>query len=394
MCSRRGARCSRRSSGSRAARRRRSRRRTRGCPRPVLVAGRILRREPLVVVVVPVDDEVGAAAVERVPERPRPRRRCRARPELNRGWCQIASVHIGGRRLRGRPSSQRPWANPAAQPPTIEQSESRTITCHAPRSYEYQLVAVRRRPLPEIAEVPGEVLRLPVVVPGGGLGPVQVAAPGRVVAVAELVGAAVRVGVVAGGEDGPVDRVEERRRRRAGIERAVGDVAGPDEDRVARCRGSRGRRASRRAIAIAWLVTAGVGRVGAVAPSVAAAGAPRRPADEARRTRTAGSGSRRRRPTPSADGPGDRAGGPGGRGSSLIGKSLPRASLTVAMARSKRSEAALRSSRSKFPAAYATKSTSSVLTPCWRTPHIASRKSETTRISVSRARRSGRTAPS
>ena len=51
---------------------------------------------------------------------------------------------------------------------------------------------------------------------------------------------------------------------------------------------------------------------------------------------------------------------------------------------------AFASSRSKCSAAYATKSTSSVLIPCWRTPHIASRKSDTTRMSVSRASRAGR----
>ncbi len=77
-------------------------------------------------------------------------------------------------------------------------------------------------------------------------------------------------------------------------------------------------------------------------------------------------------------------------GASLIGQSLPRrlADGSRWPVRSA-SDAAFRRSRSKFPAAYATKSTSSVLTPCWRTPHIASRKSETTRISVRRARRVG-----
>ena len=48
------------------------------------------------------------------------------------------------------------------------------------------------------------------------------------------------------------------------------------------------------------------------------------------------------------------------------------------------------SSRSKCSPAYATKSTSSVLIPCWSTPHIASRKSDTIRISVSRASRAAR----
>ncbi len=101
------------------------------------------------------------------------------------------------------------------------------------------------------------------------------------------------------------------------------------------------------ALAIAWLVAAGVCCVTLV-PKVA----PGLPAD--RLTRLANPNSRIRvalkATTPS---PTDRAivRGPSGRGSSLIGRAYPRASVTVAMARSKRSEAALRSNRSKFPAA-------------------------------------------
>ena len=55
-------------------------------------------------------------------------------------------------------------------------------------------------------------------------------------------------------------------------------------------------------------------------------------------------------------------------------------------ARSNAGVAAFPSSRAKCSDAYATKSTSSVLMPCWSTPHIASRKSDTTRISDRRAR--------
>ena len=58
---------------------------------PVAGVGRPTRclwREPLVVVVVAVEDDVGARRVELVPERGDTRSRCRARPELKRGWCQ------------------------------------------------------------------------------------------------------------------------------------------------------------------------------------------------------------------------------------------------------------------------------------------------------------------
>ena len=116
----------------------------------VLAAGRILRPEPLVVVVVPVDDDVGAGPVERVPERP------------DRGVVAV----LAGAEPRVVPdrhactsavdalrsaASQRPWADPGRQPPTNEQSESRTITCHAPRSYEYQLAVRRPGRLAEVA---------------------------------------------------------------------------------------------------------------------------------------------------------------------------------------------------------------------------------------------------
>ena len=47
--------------------------------------GRSLRREPLVVVVVAVEDEVGVVLVEGIPERRRPTRRCRARHRTRSG---------------------------------------------------------------------------------------------------------------------------------------------------------------------------------------------------------------------------------------------------------------------------------------------------------------------
>ena len=177
--------------------------------------------------------------------------------------------------------------------------------------------AVRRGPLAEIFEIPGEVLGLPVMVAGRRPRPVQVTAPGRRVAVAEVGGAAVRVGVVAGGEDGPLDRVEERRRRRARIER-----------RSRRCRRRRrgpGRptrrdRVPHGDVAIAWLEPLGAGPV-PVARGVAAGP----PAD--RLTRFENPNSRisvaQNAIAPSAT---VRAieRGPDGGGASLIGESLPR----------------------------------------------------------------------
>ena len=76
------------------------------------------------------------------------------------------------------------------------------MTCHAPRSVEYQVVALRRGGGPEVAEVAGGAGRLPVVVARRRQDrPVQDPAPGRRVAARELGRRAVVVGVVAGGED-------------------------------------------------------------------------------------------------------------------------------------------------------------------------------------------------
>ena len=99
---------------------------------------RVLRREPLVVVVVAVDDDVRAGRVERVPERP------------DRG---VVAVLVAGAEAGLVPDRHRaergmrhevggePLAllESAPQPPTFAQSASRTITCHVPRSYEYHV---------------------------------------------------------------------------------------------------------------------------------------------------------------------------------------------------------------------------------------------------------------
>ena len=80
-----------------------------------------------------------------------------------------------------------------------------------------EVVRIPRRParplrrVPEVAEVAGQARRLPVVVPGSRPGPAAMATPAGVVALAELLGRAVLVGVVARGEHGPRDPVEKRR---------------------------------------------------------------------------------------------------------------------------------------------------------------------------------------
>src|ERR1044072_1227686 len=71
------------------------------------------------------------------------------------------------------------------------------------------------------------------MVPDRRLGPRLLAAPGRVVAVVEGGGRAIRVGVVAGGEQRGRDLVEQVRGGVVLCPAAIGDVAGADEDRIA-----------------------------------------------------------------------------------------------------------------------------------------------------------------
>ena len=158
-----GARCSARRPSNVAQRRRhRSRRRTRGCrgrgPRwPSGSCG----REPLVVVVVAVDDDVGAGRVERPSQNGASARVVRrARPELKSGWCQIASVHVRRSTRRGPRRASVPWAESGAAAAGLAAHRSRaSTTCHAPRSYEYHgSPSGAAAAAPEVIEVALEVL--------------------------------------------------------------------------------------------------------------------------------------------------------------------------------------------------------------------------------------------
>ncbi len=85
----------------------------------------------------------------------------------------------------------------------------------------------------EVVEVAAGVRRAVLVVADDRARARLEAAPGRAVAVGELPGRAVFVGVVAEREDRPVDVLEQVRGLGGGTERlAVGDVAGPDDDGV------------------------------------------------------------------------------------------------------------------------------------------------------------------
>ena len=108
------------------------------------------------------------------------------------------------------------------------------MTCQRP-----EVVRVPRRPVrplrgvPEVAEVAGETAPSPSRGCRAPAGSGRGGGPSWVVALAELLGRAVLVGVVAGGEHGPRDPVEQRGGRLVAVRAACADVAGADEHGIA-----------------------------------------------------------------------------------------------------------------------------------------------------------------
>ena len=169
-------------------------------------------------------------------------------PLLNRGWCQIASVQVGDDAARSARASAP--AGGRAQPPTWAQSESRTTTCHVPSSYEYQSSPSwsRRAEVRLVPAAPASSqswLPRPANASGPGAG------PRSGVAVGELRGRAVLVGVVAEREDDARHPGEQaavassssarrgrcrRRRRGSGRRRPRGRRQGGRRTAAARCR--------------------------------------------------------------------------------------------------------------------------------------------------------------
>ena len=86
----------------------------------------------------------------------------------------------------------------------------------------------------EVVEIGSGIGRGVVVIASRWARPCEMATPGRVVAVAELLGRARAVGVVAERDDGAGDAIEKGRGRLIGVGRAIADVARADQDRVVR----------------------------------------------------------------------------------------------------------------------------------------------------------------
>ena len=168
----------RRSSGSRAGRAAGPDDELADAARLVLAAGRVLGREPLVVVVVAVDDDVRAG-----------RRRARPRTAPTDGVVAV----LAGAEPRVMPDRQRaprlraPRGRPRASDPAAESgtaaADQRAVRVehdHVPRPEVVRVPArAVRAPaaVAEVAEVAGEVLGLPVVVAGRRPGPVRDGGP-------------------------------------------------------------------------------------------------------------------------------------------------------------------------------------------------------------------------
>ena len=332
----------------------------------------------------------------------------------------MASVQKPRRSRRGPRRSHRPCARVRAA--TADLVAVRVEHDHVPRAEVVRVprvaVVVERR-RSEVVAVALGVLGDPVVVAGGRPRPVAVAAPALAVALGEVLGRPVVVGVVAGREDRSGDSVEKPAvasspsKPQVPMSPAPTSTGSPETD----------------AIGVGEMSGGSVAAIDPLASGCEATAAPSdrgRPRGPARRRESA---EPERQPQEhdqrseecDREQPGRASGRrarscrlllrrlvgrswrpcSGSMARSVAGATVPRDRNPSAVSRrrppaepartpaSTTRPASGRSARRRTP----TKSTSSVLMPCWSTPHIASRKSDTVRIRVSRARRSGRMGP-
>ena len=205
--------------------------------------GRILRCEPLVIVVVAVEDDVGAGRVECGPER----RAGLAVAVIPGTEPRLVPDGDGAVRRRRREVRGEPATLCRVCLATAVQGAFGVEDDDVPRAELVRIPGGAAGALggrPEIAEVPGKIRRAPVVVAGGRARPVAMTTPRLVVAGRELLGRSRVVRVVARREDRAGHRIEQRRGQRIVGRRAIGDVTGTDQDgrrdRAGRGGGGRG----------------------------------------------------------------------------------------------------------------------------------------------------------
>ena len=186
------------------------------------LAARGLGCEPFVVVVVPVEDQLRAGRLERIPQRP------------DRGIVAVVAGREEGLVPHGRDTGARVGREVCTQPghlfgagATAHLGAVGVEVVHAPGSQVLRVPALARRagPRAEVGEVGGRAGTVVVVVAGDGRGPQTPPAPRRSVAVAELGRRPVRVGDVARRKHPARDAVEQVRRAVVTGAAAGGDVA-------------------------------------------------------------------------------------------------------------------------------------------------------------------------
>ena len=196
----------------------------------------VLRCEPFVVVVVAVHDDVGTGRVQRAPERVDRRVVAvlvtRAEPGL------MPDCERAGRRVR-RQVGRQPAALfgigvAAANLRAIAVEDDDVPLAEVVRVPRVAVLVDRVRA--EVVAIALGVRGVPVVVARRRSGPVLEPTPARPIALREVVDRAVVVGVVASGEDRARDAFDELRCRLVTVASAGGDVAGADEDGIARWR--------------------------------------------------------------------------------------------------------------------------------------------------------------
>src|SRR5205807_7340113 len=184
-------------------------------------AGRGLRSEAFVVVLVAVQYQLRVGVVQHLPR------------GLHGGRAAVGRARAEAREIEvGDDAASRCCGEVALQPRELRgrgtDIDLRIERHHVPGAEVVAVVALPCRPggAAEIAEIGGSPGGVVVVDPGRGAGARLLAAPGRVVAVGEVAGRAVGVDVVAGGVNGARDGVEQRRGGFVPGRAAVGDVAG------------------------------------------------------------------------------------------------------------------------------------------------------------------------
>src|SRR5216117_2726704 len=183
-----------------------------------------LRCEALVVVLVPVEHDVGPGVVQRLPQRLRRRQAAVLRPRAEPRMVPVGDGALlgAGREVLAQPRFLRragTHGGVAVQGDEVPGAEVIAVVALPRRAGErYEIAVVARR-------TSGVV----VVVPRGRTSARLVAPPRRIVALRELRVRAVGVHVVAGREDRAGDVIEQRGGRLVAAPRAVGNIPCADE---------------------------------------------------------------------------------------------------------------------------------------------------------------------